>query len=223
MANPAELLAVQLTEWSEGQSTTAYGRRGKLEEQSAEAHIRAATHLSAIRELFDEMDAQGLDSKTFRDYWDKWVRALFVPGRNWEHSGSASINADDLAMLKALGVTLRQVCSPVDKTQFADLRRYLRGVEHALKNDETLRQELKSHLVRVISHVRWCVDNYDTVGDYDLRRAVKDLEAEIVRVTKFSRAKHHWWFATTHVGLPAVVSIASAPVGAAFTRMIAGG
>ena len=49
-------------------------------------------------------------------------------------------------------------------------------VATALKNDDDLDERLRVHILRMLEHVRSCLDDFEIVEIFDLGRAITELE-----------------------------------------------
>jgi hypothetical protein len=82
---------------------------------------------------------------------------------------------------------------------------------------------LRQHVKQVIAHLLWCVDHYDSVGDFDLQEAIERLFATMVRTATTSDHKEQWvdWL-MNNVVWPFTVNVASAIPAQALLQLLGG-
>lgn len=222
MADPAGLLAKQLRAWNGTQQRSAQDTRGRFKDEVVDEHVRAVEHLSAIRELLDELDSRGTPTGMYRNCWDTWVKSVFVPQGRWDTNGTAPIDNHGILMLEALSNVLAGILPPITPPQIEIVRQYLAAIENALTINDSIPQEMVVHLRHLITHVRWCLNRYEEAGDFDLREAVSRLEAEVVKAAKYSRAPYKWRWLVENVMLPTIISVVAPVASAAGLPMLEG-
>lgn len=216
MANPAELLLQILNEWRATNSTPPTSR-----------HRIAVRHLDAIDALLSEMEAAGHETELFRKYFEKWCSLTLHTPHEWQRQSNLQ-HVDNTALehLQHLASQLRQV-SPTLKPGGLDEVRAMAASAKALVDDETtgLDPVLRQHVLQVIAHLNWCIDNYEAVGDFDLQEAVERLVATMLRTAatiKDDETVSKWRQWMDGFVYPFAVNVASAIPGSALVQLALG-
>ncbi|WP_336818927.1 hypothetical protein [Gordonia sp. MMO-8] len=182
MANPAALLHAQLSEWNEPASNTNAQNVRTPDEDGWEVQRRAAGYLLEIESLLSRLTAIGptVDVSVYRRYLPLWSRAVFVFPKGWSEGGSGAIEQTGLDQLAGLSTLFSLVVERADQTKFDEIRDSLNALEELIAASSAS-VALKAHLRNVMNHLRWCIDNYDIVSDFEVERATEQLIATVAR------------------------------------------
>ncbi|ADT99853.1 hypothetical protein [Mycolicibacterium gilvum] len=216
MANPAELLHQRLTDW-QGSRT-----RVSLNEQRI-----AIRHLDAIEELLTEMDAAKRPTDLFRMSFDRWATLTIYHPHGWQkQEAQKHIDVTALAHLKHLADTLHGVAPALKPDGLEALRAMAQSAKELVEQDPALDPLLRQHVLQVIAHVNYCIDDYAAVGDFDLREAAERLMSTMMRtaatvkdtegVSKWRQWMDGFWY-------PFTVEVTAAIPSAALTQLALGG
>lgn len=180
MANSAQLLHAKFTSWRGASNTTAITARG-LNGENWDDHTQALRHLQEIEELIRLLESRGRNMRVVRETLPSWYQIVFAFKAGWEGQNTATINQQSLNTLEMLAERLEDVVPAVKDGGLAEITKYLDGVCTILEGDTSIPLELRAHINDVINHVRWCVNNYSTIGDFSLQDALERLAGAVVR------------------------------------------
>ncbi|WBT08820.1 hypothetical protein PAB09_00180 [Corynebacterium sp. SCR221107] len=191
MGNPAQTLHSMLTAWnSDRLARDSRGLNTSDADQLAAstANLRiAAMHLSAIDDFIRGMAESGSNTTMWEQALDRWTRGVFLYPYGWEKPQPHSVKNEDLELLYALG-ELMQLRVPVLKPEGSKIiREFLDKIEETA-SEEAMDVALQRHLKNLLLHIRWCLDNYATVGDFELEKALQQLAATLT-LAKFETEK----------------------------------
>lgn len=180
MANPAQLLLTQLSAWR-APSSTAEAHRSPVSDEWL-SHRLAVRHIDAIDQLLGEMAAAGRNVGVYRRYLPQWTSMVFSFPRGWQAARSGDLDRGQLEHLENLADALRDFVPTLEEGGLDRIRDYADEVSATLIADNSLPQELRLHSLEVVEHLKWCANQYDVVGDFDLQEALERLAATVVRV-----------------------------------------
>lgn len=215
MANPAQLLHQLLTEWR-GSANFANPREQRI----------AVRHLDAIAALLDEMDAAGLRTELFRRYFDKWVGLTLHHPHEWQTQATGKLR-DNTALehLEHLADRLDGIAPQLADGGLDQVRAIADSAKALVEEEDSLDPLLRQHVLQVIAHVHWCVENYAAVGDFDLREAVERLMSTMLRTgatLKDDEKVSKWRAWMGGFVYPFATSVAAAIPSAALTQLALG-
>lgn len=212
MANPATLLLERLRSWhSDDENVSADGIRQMGEAATSwPAHALAVQHLREIEQILDFLRQRGRNVSVYDSHLSSWYGAVFAYPNGWVDRGTARISAGALLHLETLADRLDDYVPAVTDGGLEQIRSYLDNVVSVLATDESLPEALKIHVNDVISHVRWCIDNYQIVGDFSLQEAIERLSGSIIRAAANSDDKARWKTVVEQFVWPFTVSVIAA-------------
>lgn len=221
MANPAQLLHTQLVNWRGPHNTSAASARGLNNGENWQDHELAVRHLREIDELLRLLESQGRNMRVYREAFPTWYRMVFAFPRGWSGSGTAAMDSKSLDTLEMLAERLEGVVPTVDADGLDRINRYIESVSAVLAEDTSLPAALRAHVNDVIAHVRWCVDNYATVGDFSLQDALERLAGAVVRGAANSTNKSKWKNVVNNIVWPFAVNMMAAIPAAELAALVA--
>lgn len=189
MANPAELLFNQFTEWR-APDETAQSARPDTDDLAL--HRRAIQNLNDIRSLLLAMENAGKRVGVWKRAFPRWARIIFCYPGSWQRGGTGSIDQKDLDDLETLIDAVDPFVTKLDESAFEKFRSYLDEVEEALEEDDSLDEHFKESVRVAVRNVREAFDRFTTVGDYRTDEALKSLLAQIALVMVRSQNKNKW-------------------------------
>lgn len=189
MANPAELLFNQFTEWRASDKTALSARP---DTDDLALHRRAIQNLNDIRSLLLAMENAGKRVGVWKRAFPRWTRIIFCYPGSWRGGGSGGIQQKDLDDLETLIDAVDPFVTKLDESAFEKFRSYLDEVEEALEEDDSLDEHFKESVRVAVRNVREAFDRFTTVGDYRTDEALKSLLAQIALVMVRSQNKNKW-------------------------------
>lgn len=189
MANPAELLFNQFTEWRASDKTAMSARP---DNDDLALHRRAIQNLNDIRSLLLAMENAGRRVGVWKRAFPRWTRIIFCYPKDWRGGGTGGIEQKDLDDLETLIDAVDPFVTKLDESSFEKFRNYLDQIEEALSEDGSLDEHFKESVRIAIKNVREAFDEFTTVGDYRTDEALKSLLAEIALVMVRSQNKNKW-------------------------------
>ncbi|WP_301150617.1 hypothetical protein [Mycobacterium simiae] len=220
MANSAQLLHARFTSWRGASNTTAISARG-LNGENWNDHTQALRHLQEIEELIRLLESRGRNMRVVRETLPSWYQIVFAFKAGWEGQNTATINQQSLNTLEMLAERLEDVVPAVEDGGLAEITKYLDGVCTILEGDTSIPLELRAHINDVINHVRWCVDNYSTIGDLSLQDALERLAGAVVRGAANSTNPSKWKTFVTNFVWPFGVNMLAALPQAGLVALVA--
>lgn len=189
MANPAELLFNQFTEWRDSNKTATAAR---LDTDDLALHRRAVQNLNDIRSLLLAMENAGRRVGVWKRAFHRWTWIIFCYPDSWQRGGTGGIDQKDLDDLETLIDAMDPFVTKIDESAFESFRNYLDEVEEALREDDSLDEHFKESVRIAVRNVREAFDQFTTVGDYRTDEALKTLLAQIALVMVRSQKKNKW-------------------------------
>lgn len=182
MTNPAQALHRQLSAWNT-QTAASNARLNGVsdpENRSRLAHeLRiACMHIEAIREFLIRYEETGQDATMWRDALDRWTLGIFLFPHGWENPQSASLQESDLLLLQSLGDVMQVYVPVLAPGSFEKIRGFVQRIR-LLADESQLDANLKRHLLNVLTHIDWCLDNFELVGEFELEKAWVQLAATV--------------------------------------------
>ena len=130
-------------------------------------------------------------------------------------------DAQSLNTLEMLAERLEDVVPTLDADGLDLINQYIESVSAVLTEDASLPATLRAHVNDVIAHVRWCVDNYATVGDFSLQDALERLAGAVVRGAANSTDKSKWKNVVNNIVWPFAVNMMAAIPAAELAALVA--
>lgn len=220
MPNPAQLLHARFLAWRGGQNVAASSARG-LNGQNWDDHALAIRHLGEIDELLRLLESQGRNMRVARTALPGWYRIVFAYDRGWSGQGSATIDQQSIDTLEMLAERLEDVVPTLEDDGIDRINDYIESVSKVVTADTSLPADLRAHVNDVIAHVRWCVDNYETVGDFSLQDALERLAGAVVRGAANSSDKSRWKNVVNNIVWPFAVNMMAALPAAQLVALVA--
>lgn len=182
MANPAQILHGLFKKW--GVDSSAARARG-LETNDADklrASIQqlrfAALQLHCIEELLCSMRSNGIDTSKWEDPLDRWTKGLFLYPNGWGNTQQHSLDNRDIEMLSMLGDILQYQVPTLKEDGAKEVLEFIERIEETISGQE-VNQHLSRHFANLFSHIRWCINNFDLVGEFELEKALQQLAASV--------------------------------------------
>ncbi|BAQ21179.1 hypothetical protein [Corynebacterium glutamicum] len=179
MANPAELLHTQLSEW---RKTGSLKTTRNLPSEVGWSDMRfAVTNLQNCIDLLNKMEANGQQITAWTSYIESWNRAVFGLDVPWSGSSGANGGVDEHALnsLLSLSAFLDLYVPKLNEGGLDSLRDMLDS-DILNKPAQDYPFELKAYLARVRNHLEWCIENFDKLGEFELHEAAMQFRMTVL-------------------------------------------
>ena len=225
MANPATLLLRQFKAWDAngGPESNRNKSAAQMRGEDWPTHRRTIRYIDSIEQILSEMAELGRNVHIYQQYIPEWTAIVFVWSSSWRQQTSGQIDPQAMQHLETLSDRLDDYVPTVEPNGLSELRDYLDIVRETLKDDPTIPAAMRIHIEQVLNHVVYCVDEYATVGDFDLQAAVERLGATIVRAAGASKNPTHWAKAANTFVWPFMVGTMSSIASASLAQLLPGG
>ncbi|ORW27790.1 hypothetical protein AWC19_02730 [Mycobacterium palustre] len=168
------------------------------------------------------MESQGRNMRVAREALPTWYQIVFAFGNGWQGQGTANIDQTSLNTLEMLAERLEDVVPALEADGIARINGYVESVADVLAGDSSIPAPLRAHINDVIAHVRWCTDNYATVGDFSLQDALERLAGAVVRGAANSTDKSKWKNVVNNIVWPFAVNMMAAIPAAELVALVTG-
>lgn len=190
MANPAQILHGYFIKWN----TNNYARdaRGVNPASSTSLHRlrRASAHIESLGGMIDDMEAAGEDVRIWRGAIDRWTAGLFVISGGWATPQGQSLKNSDIELLAAFGQLLSYRVPDLKPEAPAKVESVVGQIEEEL-DQESHNPHLEKYLRNIIGHIRWCMDNFSDVGEFELEKAWTQLQATLLLIDNEESSDGH--------------------------------
>ncbi|VEG42739.1 Uncharacterised protein [Mycolicibacterium flavescens] len=214
MANPAAVLHRILTSW----------RDNKNYADANEQRI-AARQLELIDELVNQMEATEASGATtiFRQQFSYWVSLVYHHPHGWKGTNSKHVDDHALQILELLADRLDGMVPTLEPDGIDQIRTYAEHARRFVTEDQSITPLVRAHLLRVISHLDWCIVEQARLSDSDFQEAIERLFAAMVRTATTADDKQKWfdWIMTNTVW-PFTVNLATAIPAQALAQLLGG-
>jgi hypothetical protein len=210
MKNPAALLLQQLREWTPPSDNESHWQSRSISANWDEMRL-AVDHLNAIDQLLNQMEKTEGETRVWRKNYPRWAQMVFAYHHGWSYrEAKQDFSEEALDHLATLSRALKTIVPEADTTQFDKVRSFIDNIDNLLSEETSIPGELRMHLNDVLDHARWCLDNYEIIGDFKLQEALERLAVAVMRGAWHSDSKEKWRDTFTTWVWPFVVNIASA-------------
>lgn len=184
--NPAALLHARLAQYRTPENQTPLSTRFHITDDSTSpvisdgdraALLEAADWLRRIDRLIDAFEREGKQTSAARRAYPYWVNAVFTIGIDW----GSLVTPEEVCPESRMDVletfaALVDVLTPgPDSHAHAQLVDLVTRVSEALDGDNTLSEQLRIHLRRVVDHLRACVEHPEAYDLNDVAEAADDV------------------------------------------------
>ena len=185
--NPAALLHARLAQYRTPDGDAILYTRWHLEDDVAfqldtddrAALLEAADWLRRIDRLIEALDRTGHRVGGYRRNYVIWVNSAFAIGKSWltdtGYSPEDVCPLTAMESLESLAGVLDLLTPGLDSPAHAQLVDLVTRVSAALDGDDTLSEQLRIHLRRVVDHLRACVEHPEAYDLNDVAEAVDDV------------------------------------------------
>lgn len=185
---------------------------GSKPNERSKIDIFAVFHaLEDIRQTLDVMATAGHNVTMFQMALPRWGTAVasnlgtdmrWIEGQGWNtpHEG-------DIGLLEALSDRMMAVSNAADSKTRRHVQTFVDKATQALVDDNSLPEEFRWHLAKVLLHVKNCLIEYDVRGDVELADAVERLIGAIRLAEEKSTDASKWSKVWDDYGKPIVVGL----------------
>ncbi len=185
--NPAALLHARLAQYrTPGGQASLYTRWhlgddsvSQLDADDRAALLEATDWLRRIDRLIDALDHAGHRVGGYRRNYVIWVDSVLAIGKGWHvntrYSSEDVCPLTAMESLEAFAGILDLLTPDPDDSAHAQLVDLVARVSEALDGDDTLSDQLRIHLRRVVDHLRACVEHPEAYDLNDVAEAADDV------------------------------------------------
>ena len=189
MANPAELLFNQFTEWNKPAESAQKARK---DTPDLAIHRRAIHNLNDINHLLRHMENEGKRVRVYKEAFPRWVKTVFNYPDYWQGSKSAAIVQKDIDYLENLIDVLDPFVPKLDAGSFEGVRSHLEQIESLLNEDDSLDPLSRESAREVVANVREAIDNFEIFGDFRTEKLLQLLLGQLAVLTLRSSRREKW-------------------------------
>jgi hypothetical protein len=197
--NPAAQLLAILKKWESGLQQghgAAYARNWDSNPDGAVAdHIAAWKHLGVLSRVIDGLSADGFNMTMSKEYLPQWGRMAASVGASWTSNNHTvqPFPADAMSQLQALSTILELAQTRTGPTNLDLLSDVVTQASELLKDDESLSDELRAYLVKLVREIRNALED-DTLGDgFNFAEAAERLWVAMQAAAGESSEKSDSW------------------------------
>ena len=229
--NPAALLHARLAQYRTPEGQASLSTRFHITDDSTSpvisdgdraALLEAADWLRRIDRLIDAFEREGRQTGAARRAYPYWVNAVFTIGISWGSLVTPEEVCPESRMdvLETFAALVDFLTLDPDSPAHAQLVDLVARVSEALDGDNTLSEQLRIHLRRVVDHLRACVEHPEAYDLNDVAEAADDVitaakaaagESTHSTWKKFWETLHTCYVAPTVAGLIAGYGPATTP------------
>ena len=160
--------------------------------------VRLCASLESIRVSLDTWKQLGRDGDAaiFDGAVDRWLQSLYsgwAGNTGLTLSGTPRPEPGDMGLLKMLSTMLDRAEPSTDEAERAQVGDFVAAVLGALKDDDSLPEELRLHIATLIVEIQRCLLDYEIQGDFQLAAAVERLMAVLLFAESESNGKASVW------------------------------
>jgi hypothetical protein len=197
--NPATQLLLIFERWSraigEGYGgANARGWNGDAGAATAE-HIQAWRHLSDLIRTIDGISDLGMNVSAAKSYYSVWGRMIASVDVSWSNGNGAdqAFPQDALSQLQSVSTIIELAGSQVTPTNLELLNQVITQAIELLKDDESLSDELRSYLVKLIREIRNALEDDEVGGGFNFAEAAERLWVAMHAASSQSTSKSNAW------------------------------
>lgn len=189
MANPAELLHRQLLGWADSTTNTAKEAR-RLSRQTSENDIQfkkrtaqiwadhrlAVTRLNQVVEAIEVAKREGVPVRVYEQFIPKWTEAIFAYPHGWDERTQPGILKVPLDQLESVAALLDFVIPKFEEGSSEKFSNFLEVLLHRVSALDESHRFLREHSIRIIQHLRGCLEDLDLYGEFKIIDALHELK-----------------------------------------------
>lgn len=189
MANPAELLHKQLSGWADSTTKTAKEAR-KLDVQNGENssqfqsrtaqiwadHRLAVTRLNQVVESIEVAKREGVPVNVYEQFIPQWTEAIFAYPHGWKERSQPGILKVPLDQLESVAALLDFVIPKFKEGSSEKFSHFLDVLLHRVSTLDETHRFLREHSIRIIQHLRGCLEDLDLYGEFKIIDALHELK-----------------------------------------------
>lgn len=200
--NPATLLHDLFVEWDQrgrsgGGASVSRGWDSDPDQATAE-HIKAWTYLGDIRRTIAGLADLNIDMTASASYLPRWGAMAAGVGVSWTNANGSgqAFPSDAMAQLRALGTIIQLAGAQARPANLDILREVVEQTISLLAEDDSLTDELRAYLVKLVREIRDALEDETVGAGFDFARAAERLwvamHAASAQSTKKSSAWQEW-------------------------------
>lgn len=204
MTNPAAELLDIFRLWAEGNANMNAATLRNLSDpyggDGMRSQMRAVKCLERIDQVLNDLERRGRSVRATREYWPEWQAAVFAFPHGWtQANGKVFFNRHMMNQLEATADTINDWSpAPSDKAK-ENLRSSLGQIAEAMTSDQSLPEELKGYMAKIMRHIQSILDDFAVYGRFDLEEALEQMQVALWAAegasedpTLWERIRHGW-------------------------------
>lgn len=189
MANPAELLHRQLLGWTDGRTKTAKEARNfnkqngennsQFQSRTAQIwadHRLAVTRLNQVVEAIEVAKREGVPVTVYDQFIPQWTEAIFAYPHGWAERSEPGILKAPLDQLEGVAALLDFVIPKFEEGSSEKFSNFLEVLLHRVSALDESHRFLREHSIRIIQHLRGCLEDLDLYGEFKIIDALHELK-----------------------------------------------
>lgn len=189
MANPAELLHKQLSGWADSTTKTAKEARrlvrqngeniSKFRSRTAQIwadHRLAVTRLNQVVESIEIAKREGVPVTVYEQFIPQWTEAIFAFPHGWSERDQPGILKVPLDQLESVAALLNFVIPKFEEGSSEKFSNFLEVLLHRVSTLDETHRFLREHSIRIIQHLRGCLEDLDLYGEFKIIDALHELK-----------------------------------------------
>lgn len=189
MANPAELLFNQLTEWNNSQNSASHARK---DSKDLALHRRAVHNLNDINLLVRQMESDGKRVGVYKRAFPNWAQIVFRYPGGWQGPGTGKIDTTELDHLENLIDALDPYVPKLQPASFGKVDDYLSDVLNLLEEDDSLDGLTRDSAREAVKNVRKAIADFEKYGDFRTEKLFQLLLGQLAYVMARSSKRDRW-------------------------------
>lgn len=145
----------------------------------------------------------------------------FEGGNGWAPERIGEVSESDLGLLEWASDDFQSLANEVSDEQKEQIVKLVDAVRAAIRDDSTLDDALRVHLLKAVQHISSCLDNYEVTGTFELNTAITELLGLMRIAEETSNAKDAWASAWQTWGKPIAIGIVSSMPAASWSAVLA--
>lgn len=189
MANPAELLHRQLLGWTDGRTKTAKEARNfnkqngennsQFQSRTAQIwadHRLAVTRLNQVVEAIEVAKREGVPVTVYDQFIPQWTKAIFAYPHGWAERSEPGILKAPLDQLEGVAALLDFVIPKFEEGSSEKFSNFLEVLLYRVSALDESHRFLREHSIRIIQHLRGCLEDLDLYGEFKIIDALHELK-----------------------------------------------
>lgn len=197
MANPAEILFNQLTEWSDKKTEAAATKRGLQKDgQNSDAwkkHRIAIQHLLNIEEVLQWAKADGKDVSVYEEHLPLWTAQIFAFPNGWFDGNSFSITKVSMNQLRGAKLQMDYLIPEFKPAGQEGFESFIKVAAFKVSQLGDEHEDLKNHALKILRHLKGCLDDIEIFGEFNIVNALSELKTILFALEKVADTEDNFF------------------------------